>query len=461
MTKGPGPRAVVFALRDLPAADQQYIAAAASALGTPITAETRLWDTPLLLTRLGHAPPVPGLCGDDELRAQGLSPLLLALRLLTVDALHWPELRFLGLDLRSDPPDHVLYAADPQRWTVDGLVQALQPAADRGCGDGHYGIGACHVQRGLAERPPRLPPCPGDRVPVLGWQVPLLGGRLENLIDLREPGMKQHKAGNHATPAGMQSGHAQGRYALFLQLRGISGLRAQLELLRADRERGTMWSGTLDVELGEEGLERLASSCGLSEHELRSEDEELATWLDLVLPRCLLCAPSGELLLVDLFGLALSASPLRSATPAPPLRICGQPALYEHPPRHALPEAPDPANLLLDPHLLDPSLWPLDVLADAIDLQSAWVSPSGRLLRLHLAGWHDGEPLSGVVLLDLQASTGTGLLASLLDDDELAAAPPDSAPAQPGDESDLPALHTTQHAVRVQAPLRPSPRSGA
>lgn len=457
MTKGPGSRAVVFALRDLPAADQQYIAAAASALGIPLAADTRLWDTPLLLTRLGHAPPVPGLRGDDELRAQGLSPLLLSLRLLTVDALLWPELRFLGLDLRSDPPDYILYAADPQRWTVDSLVQALQPAhapiGDQGCSGTRHGIGACHVQRGLGERPPRLPPCPGDRVPVLGWQVPLLGGRLENLIDLREPGMRQHKAGNIVIPAGMQSGHAQGRYALFLQLRGVSGLRAELELLRADRQSGTLWSGTLDVELGEEGLERLAASCGLSEHELRSDDEELATWLDLVLPRCLLCAPAGELLLVDLFGLDLSASPPRGTTPAPPLRICGRPALYENPPLAVLPEAPDPTDLLLDPHLLDPSLWPLDVLADAIDLQSAWVSPSGRLLRLHLMGWHDGEPLSGVVLLDLHASAGTGLLASLLDDDELAGVLPEHA-LMP-DESDLPALHTTQHALRT-----PAPRSG-
>ncbi|MFO0576035.1 MAG: hypothetical protein U1A78_18700 [Polyangia bacterium] len=448
MTKGPGSRAVVFALRDLPAADQQYIAAAASALGIPLAADTRLWDTPLLLTRLGHAPPVPGLRGDDELRAQGLSPLLLALRLLTVDALFWPELRFLGLDPRSDALDYIVYAADPQRWTVDSLVQALQPAAegDRR-GGARYGIGACHVQRGLGERPPRLPPCPGDRVPVLGWQVPLLGGRLANLIDLREPGMKQHKAGDFVVHAGMQPGHAQGCYALFLQLRGVSGLRAELELLRTDRQSGTMWSGTLDVELGEEGLERLAASCGLSEHELRSDDEELATWLELVLPRCLLCAPAGELLLVDLFGLDLSASPLRGTTPAPPLRICGRPALYEHPPLAALPEAPDPTDLLLDPHLLDPSLWPLDVLADAIDLQSAWVSPSGRLLRLHLAGWHDGEPLSGVVLLDLNASAGTGLLASLLDDDELAGPSPERA--RTPDDSDLPALHTTQHALRT------------
>lgn len=469
MTISPGFRAVVFALRDLPAPDQQYIAdvtralcGAADAANDPLAQGARLWSTPLLLTRLADAPPIPGLRGDAELRAQGLSALLIALRLLTVDALHWPELRFLGLDLRQDAPDFVLYVADPARWTVDSLAQALQPERPHPsvtdsakAADGRCGIGAVHVQRGLRERPRRYPPSPGDRVPILGWQVPLLGGNLKNLIDCCEPTERPQREGRFVLPLGVHPGHQQGRYALFVRMKSVYGAAAQAELVRIDRKADTQWTGTLELQLGEQGLQRLAESSGTSD-EPPSDDEAVAMWLGLLLVRCLLCAPSGEILLLDLFGLELSAT-LRSQgpEPAPPLRTCRQPVVRERSEASAAPwaaKAGDQAALLLDPQLLDPELWPLDVLAEAIDLQSAWVSPSGRLVRLHLYGTHDGEPLSGVVLIDTCAPAGTELLASLMDDEEMSFAvdllehDPSAAPsAQAGA---LLAVHTTQHTVR-------------
>lgn len=413
METSPGFRAVVFALRDLPAPDRQYIAEVARALSVPAAPDALLWDTPLLLTRLSCAPPVPGLRGDAELAAAGLSPLFIALRLLTVDALQWPELRFLGLDLRRDAPDYALYAADPKRWTVESLVRELSPGPARA--GTSSGVGTVHVQSGLGPRPRRLPPSPGDRVPILGWQVPLLGGQLKNLIDLRDPAERTLKIGDLEIPRGMRPGHQQGRYALFLRVARARGLRVDVELARADLQERTLFCGTLSLELGDEGLYRLAASSGLPEEELSTDGDELATWMNLLLPGCLLCAPSGELLLVDLFGLSLSATALRSEQPAPLLRVCGRPLA---PPPATKEENRAPGELLLDPHLLDPSLWPLDVLADALDMESAWVSPNGRLVRLHLDGRHDGEPLLGVVLLDTHAAHGTELVASLLDEEE-------------------------------------------
>lgn len=417
METSPGFRAVVFALRDLPAPDQQYIADVSRALAVPAAPDALLWNTPLLLTRLSCAPPVPGLRGDAELSAAGLSPLFIALRLLTVDALQWPELRFLGLDLRRDAPDYALYAADPRRWTVETLVRELTPGSARN--GASHGVGTVHVQRGLGPRPHRPPPSPGDRVPILGWQVPLLGGRLKNLIDLRDPAERTLKVGDLEIPRGMRLGHQQGRYALFLRVARARGLRIEVELARADLQEGTLFSGSLSLEIGDEGLYRLAAGSGLPEEELRSDGDELAMWMNMLLPGCLLCAPSGELLLVDLFGLSLSATALRSEQSAPLLRVCSRPLA---PPPGAPPSADEehrpPGELLLDPHLLDPSLWPLDVLADALDMESAWVSPNGRLVRLHLDGRHDGEPLLGVVLLDTHAAHGTELVASLLDEEE-------------------------------------------
>lgn len=413
MDTSPGFRAVVFALRDLPAPDQQYIADVSRALSVPAAPDALLWNTPLLLTRLSCAPPVPGLRGDAEFSAAGLSPLFIALRLLTVDALQWPELRFLGLDLRRDAPDFALYAADPKRWTVESLVRELSPGSARTSAS--PGVGTAHVQSGLGPRPHRPPPSPGDRVPILGWQVPVFGGRLKNLIDLRDPAERALKIGDLEIPRGMRPGHQQGRYALFLRVARARGLRVEVELVRADLQEHTLFTGTLTLELGDEGLYRLAASSGLPEEELRTDGAELATWMDMLLAGCLLCAPSGELLLVDLFGLSLSPIALRSEQPAPLLRMCSRPLA---PPPAAEQAHLPPGELLLDPHLLDPSLWPLDVLADALDMESAWVSPNGRLVRLHLDGRHDGEPLLGVVLLDTQAAHGTELVASLLDEEE-------------------------------------------
>ncbi|HRI53835.1 MAG TPA: hypothetical protein PLW65_27035, partial [Pseudomonadota bacterium] len=107
MTVAPGFRAVVFALRDLPPGDQRYIAEVAHALRWSPEREPALWDTPLLLGRQSDTPPVPGLRTDSEVAASGSAVLLLAMRLLLADALQWPELRFLGLDLHRDAPDYV------------------------------------------------------------------------------------------------------------------------------------------------------------------------------------------------------------------------------------------------------------------------------------------------------------------------------------------------------------------
>ena len=111
MTVAPGFRAVVFALRDLPSRDQRYLTEVAHALRWPPEREPALWDTPLLLVRQSDTPPVPDLRSDDEVAASGPSVLLLGMRLVQADALQWPELRFLGLDLQREAPDYVLYAA--------------------------------------------------------------------------------------------------------------------------------------------------------------------------------------------------------------------------------------------------------------------------------------------------------------------------------------------------------------
>ena len=307
MTVAPGFRAVVFALRDLPSCDQRYLTEVAHALRWPPEREPALWDTPLLLVRQSDTPPVPDLRSDDEVAASGPSVLLLGMRLVQADALQWPELRFLGLDLQREAPDYVLYAADPTRWTPESLADSLTAggtATAHGAATTAVTGASWHIQRGLQTRAARLPPVPGDRVPVLGLQVPMFGGRLGNLRDLR-PMAERRRApiGVVETrrtaaaptpptlPAQSVAGHHQGRYALSLLIESITpGLQAdpngeeaqvELTLFRVDTSTRTAAKAALRLVARDLSVLQDAETAELT-------PAALSDWLAELLPSCFL-----------------------------------------------------------------------------------------------------------------------------------------------------------------------------
>lgn len=417
MTVAPGFRAVVFALRDLPSGDQRYITEVAHALGWSPEREPALWDMPLLLGRQSDTPPVPGLRTDSEVAASGSAVLLLAMRLLLADALQWPELRFLGLDLHRDAPDYVLYAADPARWTPDSLAAALRGGGSPVAGTAAVASASWQVQRGLQPRPERLLPVPGDRVPVLGLQVPLLGGRLANLRDLRPLAERRRLpvalaglrdtadpgAAPSAVPAAALPGHHQGRYSLSLLidqsgLHGQSGQHAsadpgseeaqvELQLFRVDAATGTTTAAALRLAVRDLSVLADAEAGQLT-------PAAVSDWLAELLPSCFLVAATGEVLLLDWFRLDLA---LDGEPPAAfPLRSCGAPnATAAEPADDA---AADPE--LPDPTLLEPAMWSLSGLADLLAAADLTLSASGRYLLLESTVPIDGELAHLSALLD-------------------------------------------------------------
>ena len=443
MTLAPGFRAVVFALRDLPPDDKKYITDAARVLRWAPEREPALWNTPLLLGRQSDPPPVPGLRTDAELAASGPSVLLLAMRLLLADALQWPELRFLGIDLYKDAPDYVLYAADPERFTPESLADALS-------GDGAPAPGTTagtavgwHIQRGLQPRPPRLPPVPGDRVPVLGLQVPMLGGSLSHLRDLRPlaerrrapvdlPGGPQSALCSAlpspyaAVPQAAMAGHHQGRYALFILLEqcgqaepGSDEAHVELTVFRVDAEEKTTAQLPVRLKVGDLSVLHDAESGQLA-------PAALSDWLAELLPSCFLIAPTGAVLIVDWFRLELTVLSDPTAPPALELKLCGAPELKK-----------DPAEAeadAVDSSLLDPYLWSLSGLADLIAAAELTLSTSGRYLMLESAAPLDGEISYLSALLDLHAAPGPNLLyCSLQDQAGTVPAAPDPFPAAQGE----------------------------
>lgn len=428
MTVAPGFRAVVFALRDLLPGDQRYITEVAHALRWSPEREPALWDTPLLLGRQSDTPPVPGLRTDSEVAASGSAVLLLAMRLLLADALQWPELRFLGLDLQRDDPDYVLYAADPERWTPESLAAALRGGGSPVAGTAAVASASWQVQRGLQPRPERLPPVPGDRVPVLGLQVPLLGGRLANLRDLRPlaerrrlpvalAGLREAAelaVAPEAVPAAALPGHHQGRYALFLLIDqsgphgphegaapGSEEAQVALQLFRVDTATGTTAAAALRLLVRDLSVLDDAEAGELT-------PAAVSDWLAELLPSCFLVAPTGEVLLLDWFRLDLALEPEPQA--ALPLRSCGVPSVTAAEPAEE--EAADPA-------LLEPAMWSLPGLADLLAAADLTLSQSGRYLLLESTVPIDGELAHLSALLD---TTGPRLVLCDLGDEQPVAA---------------------------------------
>lgn len=399
MTPGSLSRAVVFALEDLPLSDQRFVAELAKAMGLPGDAAA-LAKTPFVLTREGSPPAITGLRSDAELAAAGPSVMLLWLRLLTADALDWPELSFLGCSGR----ELALYAADPRRSSAESLRTEL---SERG-----------FQVRGLGPRGLRLvrPAC--ERVPVLGFQVPMLGGKLSALRDERQGGgatRLREKVGEKVGEKGMTamlSGHQSGRYALRLHVAfshvdaetgpdELPSGHAELAIERHDAETGATARGTLHLSLADLSLIYEAEQVLTG----AIDDEALRLWLSDLLPVCLLVGPSGDLLLVDLFHLGLSG---RLADGELRLRCVDGPATqYDSDPFALSDEELDDASVSThlvppDEWLLDPRLWPPDVLAGLVDLSHSYVAEDGATAYFALDGIHDGEPVHGGALVHLK-----------------------------------------------------------
>ncbi len=448
MSVAPGFRAVVFALRDLPANDQRYLTEVAHALCWPPEREPALWDTPLLLVRQSDTPPVPGLRSDDAVAASGPSVLLLAMRLVLADALLWPELRFLGLDLHHEAPDYVLYAADPARWTAQSLADTLVAGGTSTARSTAALTSACWlIQRGLQTRGPRLPPVPGDRVPVLGLQVPLFGGRLTNLRDLRTPAERQRaplraNAPGHvaapALPSGAIAGHHQGRYALWLHIESITPGRAadpqseealiDLTLLRHDTSSGTTTQAALRLTARELSVLHDAETTELT-------PAALSDWLAELLPSCFLVAPTGDVVLIDWFHLDFELQPATTTPAELVVRSCGQPGCAATHGEDATTE--DDSDEAADPALLEVAMWSLPVFADLLATADLTFSASGRYLLLESAVPLDGELTFFSALLDVSPPSGPHILRCDLRDDETppTLVPGETFPARRGSEA--------------------------
>ncbi|MCS6915558.1 MAG: hypothetical protein RMK29_00375 [Myxococcales bacterium] len=361
------PRAVVFSLEDLPAEDRRHIHEVAQHLNLLQQAES--WRVPLVLVPRDIGPLPPGLLNDVELAASGPSLLLLAVRLLLADAWSWPEQRFLrpGEASPESQAGYAIYASQPGRWTCESLAHALIEQAH------------LEVQRGLQPRSRRTW-APADSVPVLGWQVPMLGrpDPVARLCDTRPPEERQHRFGSIALPAGVVPGHVSGQSQLYLRVLLVRRVgdraEAEIEVLRADAANGSL------------GRERLR--LGLSHAMLlgESEDEEgLDEVLRELLPGCIFCCPQGGLLLLDLHGTELRLLERQDGALGP-VRLAA-------PIQLPLPEDEGAAPL-------DPALWEAGQLPGLLHPEECRVSSTGRLVALRFSGRRDGEPVDAILVLD-------------------------------------------------------------
>lgn len=212
----------------------------------------------------------------------------------------------------------------------------------------------------------------------------------------------------------MLIGHQSGRHALRLQVvsahvdgepagGSIDELpRGQAEVLveRSDNQssetvRATLHLALADLSLIYEAEQVLAGTI---------DDEALRLWLADLLPVCLLVAPGGELLLIDLFHLGLSG---RFSDAGLTLRCVDGPKT-EYDTEVLTDEELDAQSAsthLAPPEewLLEPRLWPPDVLAGLVDLSNTFVSDDGGTAYFALDGIHDGEPVFGGAHVPLPA----------------------------------------------------------
>lgn len=419
MTLAPGVRAVVFDLRDLPKEDARYLHRAAAALGLSLTNETTLFQTPLLLVRGDQAPPAPGLRGDAEVAVSGLSGLLLAMRLIEADVLssNWPELRFLGLDPRSrttDCTDFALYAADPKTWTTQSLATAL--------GKPNQAQSSVLLQCGLQPRAKRWPPCPGDRIPVLGYQVPMFGGHPEtNTRCLTASPQLPSALSSFQLPANLLISHQQGTRALFLQ-------PEHLELTEGQAVIDLTLILTKTAAADKAQLTRQPLRLALSELSPIYDAEGslqavtlavLRDWLEDLLPCCFLTTDTGSVLLLDWFQLGLQLLPHEASLPAEAATIfaLGSPQLVA-----STDEGSD-----AEPQLLSPQQWGLEHLADLLGTAELMISADAQTLSVESTLVQDDFEQSFSAVLDLTPPGGPQVLRASLYETPVAALPLDDS----------------------------------
>ena len=421
MTLAPGVRAVVFDLRDLPEEDALYLHRAAAALGLSLTNETTLFQTPLLLVRGDQAPPVPGLRGDAEVAVSGLSGLLLAMRLIEADVLSssWPELRFLGLDPRSrttDCTDFALYAADPKTWTTQSLAAAL--------GRPNQAQSSALLQCGLLPRAKRWPPCPGDRIPVLGFQVPMFGGHPEtNTRCLTASPPLPSALASLQLPADLLIGHQQGARALFLQLEHLelSDGQAAVDLTLLVATTPPQSAPQLSRQPLRLTLSELSTIYDAEGSQQAVTLAVLRDWLEDLLPCCFLTTDTGSILLLDWFQLGLQVLPQEAAQPAEAATILalGSPQLVA-----ATEEGSD-----AEPQLLSPQQWGLERLADLLRTAELVVSTDAQTLTVESTLVQDDFEQSFSAVLDLTPPGGPQVLRASLYETPVAALPHDDSAA--------------------------------
>lgn len=402
------PHAVVFTLADLPEGDRAQLHEVAGHLRLPADPGS---DRIALVLLPGAAQvQIPGLLGDGDVARGGPSLLLLAMRLLLADLYSWPEARYVLGSANAQAADaeagYALYAADPDRFTVEELMAALAPHC-------------AEVRKGLLPRGPRPPAAPGDRVPVLGWQVPVLGSRepVARLRDLRPAEQRPHRFCGQDLPLGVVPGGESGRHRLYLRVlstaqRGERG-HAEVEFLLGDSASGRLRTGRIGVVVRD-----LAHLGQLPDGPVDPEDDEgLAEVLREVLPVCLQPMPGGDLVLCDLFGLGLSLGQ------EVPVGADGGGAALEVVPRvtasgvevRALPGPCARGGEEEWAELLDPALWGLSTLCALLAPEDVRVSEGGRYVALRLSGRRDGQPVDGVLVLEMDLHRGARAVAWPMD----------------------------------------------
>jgi hypothetical protein len=244
---------------------------------------------------------------------------------------------------------------------------------------------------------------------VLGLQVPLFGGRLQDLRDLRRQG--DGLRADVGVPAAAVPGHHQGRYALYLQIEeetaevgptGPSGEATSddavvhVTLFRVDAQAGSLASAALRLLVRDLSIIQDAEAGPLT-------PAALSDWLTDLLPSCFLVAPTGEVLLVDWFRLDLMMRPeLAAAPPAFDLRACGIPGVDAGALAHTGAGEEEGVDLTL----LDPATWSLPVFADLLAAADLTVSARGRYLILESSMPVDGELANLAALLDTAGPSG-------------------------------------------------------
>lgn len=406
------PRCVVFALADLPEGDRRHILEVAHRLRLPV--DPGLLRAPLVLS--SEPPPLAAelsLRGDDELAERGPALLLLAVRLLLADAYHWPEQRFLR---GGAPPEveagYTIYAADPQLWTSDTLATALDERAH------------LTVRRGLSADRRRPPVSPGDAVPVLGWQVPVLGRKdPADVRDLRPAELREQSFAGETLPLGMVPLGGGGRYRHFLRVtaarREAGALLATVELAQGDDVSGVLRRSEAALRLLNAG----AADAGDGDIGDDAREGDLDLLRDL-LPGLVLSTPAGGTLLLDLYRLGIAAH-----GPQAPRVVAGPPRVDEE-------WAP-----LVERGDLSAAQLELSDLSSLLVPEEARLSPGGGFACLRFSGRRDGLPVDAALVLDVRGTTARVLawpldldgpapaLAFSEDDRVLAVAPAAGRPA--------------------------------